>query len=70
MQTEGQLRHFVPYASHDLQEPLRAVSGCSKLHSNHLGDRADATTQRLGFLIGAIGPALGLPLMKLVVILR
>ncbi len=47
MQTEEQLRHFVHYASHDLQEPLRAVSGYSKLLSNHLGDRADATTQRL-----------------------
>ncbi|MBX3170025.1 MAG: hypothetical protein KF760_21650 [Candidatus Eremiobacteraeota bacterium] len=47
MQTEEQLRHFVHYASHDLQEPLRAVSGYSKLLSSHLGDRADATTQRL-----------------------
>lgn len=47
MQTEEQLRHFVHYASHDLQEPLRAVSGYSKLLSTHLGDQADATTQRL-----------------------
>ena len=47
MQTEEQLRHFVHYASHDLQEPLRAVSGYSRLLSNHLGEQADATTQRL-----------------------
>ncbi|MBS2040041.1 hypothetical protein JST97_33955 [bacterium] len=47
MQTEQQLRHFVHYASHDLQEPLRAVCGYSKLLSNHLGEQADPTTRRL-----------------------
>lgn len=47
MRTEEQLRHFVHYASHDLQEPLRAVSGYSKMLCSHLGDQADATTQRL-----------------------
>lgn len=47
MQTEEQLRHFVHYASHDLQEPLRAVSGYAKLLSSHLGGAADSTTQRL-----------------------
>lgn len=47
MRTEDQLRHFVHYASHDLQEPLRAVSGYSKLLSTHLGDAADSTTRRL-----------------------
>ena len=47
MQTDEQLRHFVHYASHDLQEPLRAVSGYSKLLSHHLGEGADTTTRRL-----------------------
>lgn len=47
MQTDHQLRHFVHYASHDLQEPLRAVSGYSKLLSSHLGEQADPTTRRL-----------------------
>ncbi|MFN8609718.1 MAG: ATP-binding protein [Vulcanimicrobiota bacterium] len=47
MQTEEELRHFVHYASHDLQEPLRAVSGYSRLLSHHLGEQADSTTRRL-----------------------
>ncbi|MBN9419715.1 MAG: hypothetical protein J0I12_29935 [Candidatus Eremiobacteraeota bacterium] len=47
MRTDEPLRHFVHYASHDLQEPLRAVSGYSKLLSSHLGEHADATTRRL-----------------------
>lgn len=47
LQTEDDLRNFVHYASHDLQEPLRAVSGYSRLLHQHLGPTADQTTTRL-----------------------
>lgn len=47
MQTHDDLRHFVHYASHDLQEPLRAVAGYSRLLVSHLGDSADGTTRQL-----------------------
>lgn len=47
LQTEDDLRNFVHYASHDLQEPLRAVAGYSRLLRQHLAATADTTTTRL-----------------------
>jgi histidine kinase len=45
------LRTFVHYASHDLQEPIRAVAGYSRLLAQQLGDASDPEAQ---YLLGKI----------------
>lgn len=45
------LRTFVHYASHDLQEPIRAVAGYSRLLAQQLGDSSDPEAQ---YLLGQI----------------
>jgi light-regulated signal transduction histidine kinase (bacteriophytochrome) len=45
------LRAFVHHASHDLQEPLRAVAGYSRLLVQHLGEATDPHSQ---YLLGQI----------------
>lgn len=49
--SEPYLRSFVLYASHDLQEPIRAVAGYSRLLAQRLGDQSDPETQ---YLLGQI----------------
>lgn len=41
------LRTFVHYASHDLQEPIRAVAGYSRMLAQQLGEASHPETQHL-----------------------
>ena len=49
--SEQDLRSFVHYASHDLQEPIRAVAGYCRLLAHQLGDQSEPETQ---YLLGQI----------------
>lgn len=49
--SDQDLRSFVHYASHDLQEPIRAVAGYCRLLAQQLGDQSEPETQ---YLLGQI----------------
>jgi len=50
--SNNDLQQFAFIASHDLQEPLRAVTGFLNLLERHLGDKLDADGQKyIGFAV-------------------
>lgn len=55
MRSNKDLEDFAAIASHDLQEPLRAIAGFLKLIDKHYGERIDETGK--GYLFRSINAA-------------